>query len=141
PGSSDHKTRSDELTEMRIGFQVWAGVQDRRLKEWHKQWMFKIYTDLAAGAGKVAAERGIDLVLIREDVTQDAADSSELVQRLLLQKVLYYDGKLDITDRVLAVANEGFLKRGGPDSIKFGSAEVDDKLRLGTGAQMADAKR
>ena len=141
PGSADYKKRSAKLREMRVEFQVWATIKQQELRDWHKEWMLKIYKDLQSAAGRVASERGIDLVLIREDVSEEAADSNELVQRLLVQKVLYYDGKLDITDAVVAVANEAFLKRGGPDSIKFGTAKLDDRTMGQPETRLTDARK
>jgi Skp family chaperone for outer membrane proteins len=117
PDSADYKERRDQITELEVQFQVWAGVKDQQLKDSHKEWLLHIYTDIRAAVKKVAQEQGVDLVLTFEDVTEDAPDSKALRQQLLLEKVIYFDTRLDLTEAVLKQVNSSY---GGPDTIQLG---------------------
>jgi Skp family chaperone for outer membrane proteins len=117
PDTADYKERRDQITELEVRFQVWAGTKDQQLKDSHKEWLLRIYTDIRAAVQKVAQEQGIDLVLTYEDVTEEAPDSKALRQQLLLEKVIYFDTRLDLTESVLNEVNSSY---GGPDTIQLG---------------------
>lgn len=116
PGSQDYKSRRSELTEMQIQFEVWARVNEQELRDSHKQWLLKIYHDVRDAVAEVAEQQSIDVVLTYETVTDDAPDSEALRQQLLLEKVFYYEGRLDLTDRVVERVNARYK---GPESIRI----------------------
>lgn len=138
PGTTDYKERRDQITELEIRFQIWAGTKDQQLKDAHKEWLLRIYTDIRAAVQKVAQEQGIDLVLTFEEVTEDAPDSKALRQQLLLEKVIYFDTRLDLTETVL---NEVNSKYTGPDTIQLGLGQPRPESTAPSAPRVADVRK
>ena len=102
PATPDFEQRERILIEAEISFQVWLEVQERRLKSEHKNWLVQIYNSVEQVISKLAADRGIDLVLTYNDLDPNAPDSVAFKQQILLRTVLFASERSDLTDAVLA---------------------------------------
>lgn len=111
PGTPEYKQKQSELREAEVRFKAWGETEDENLKDAHKQSLLEIYDDVRTVVATLAKEKGIDLVLTYDRLTESAPDSESLRRQILLQKVLYYNPTLDITDAALAALNEQFRKK------------------------------
>jgi len=127
PGTPDHKERYEQMVRADVEFQVWLGMQDRFLKDEHMRRLRQIYEDVRLAVKAVADKRGLELVLTFDQLTTEAPDSVALRQQILLQKVIYFSDRIDVTTEVLQTVNESYLKKGGAESLKLGSAQEPQK--------------
>lgn len=121
PGSPDFTRREEDLVRAEIEFQVWLEMQERRLKGQHKQSLQQIYRDTRQAVAKLAAERRIDLVLTYDELEDEAPDSVAFKQQILLKKVIFASGRIDLTETVLAMVNSEYRKRGGAAAMNLDS--------------------
>jgi len=121
PGSADHRRRQDELMQAEIKFQVWLEVQERRLKQQHKQWLERIYQDVQKTVADVARQRGIDLVLTYSDVQDDAPDSIAYKQQILMRTVIYANQRSDLTNEIISLLDAEYQRRGGAAALQLTS--------------------
>lgn len=117
PDSADFVRREEELTKTEIEFQVWSKTMEKKLKGDHLRWMRKIYRNTQETIAAIARERNIALVLTYDELADDAPDSVALRQQILLQKVIYHDDRVDITNEVLNRLNDAYQKQGGLRSM------------------------
>lgn len=142
PGTPDFKERDRTLVRLEMEYQVWLGFEQRMLRDEHMRRLMQIYEDTQSAVRGVAESRGIDLVLTYDRLSADAPDSVSMRQQILLQKVIYANDKIDLTQPVLEQLNRAYQERGGIDSLKFGAAdaqrqnaitEADDAIKVATG--------
>lgn len=127
PDTPDFQQREEALIEAEIGFQVWLEVQERRLKNEHKNWLVEIYKNVEQVIAKLAADRGIDLVLTYNDLDLGAPDSVAFKQQILLRTVLYASNRSDLTTSVIAKLDADYQKRGGPNTLRLGNIQSKPK--------------
>lgn len=120
PGTTDYRDREESLIKSEMEFQVWLDFEERRLKDEHKRWLQSIYADATAAVAKLAAERGVDLVLTFNALEDDAPDSVAYKQQILLRTVVYANGRADLTEGVVAAMDADYQKRGGPATLQTG---------------------
>lgn len=127
PGTAEFKQKQLELREAELRYKVWGETEDENLKDAHKQSLLEIYDDIRRTVAMLAQEKGIDVVLTYDRLTESAQDSESLRRQILLQKVLYYNPSIDITETTLAALNEQFRKkqsgqsRGGSNAPPAGA--------------------
>jgi Skp family chaperone for outer membrane proteins len=68
-------------------------------------WTEKMYMGILDVVGRVAKEKGYDLVLDKDEIELPAASATELMLIIRTHKVLYYSENLDITNEVLAAVD------------------------------------
>lgn len=124
PGTPDFDERYRTLAHLEAEYQVWLGFEQRMLREEHMRRLMQIYEDTQSAVRGVAESRGIDLVLTYDRLSADAPDSVSMRQQILLQKVIYANDKIDLTQPVLEQLNRAYQERGGMDSLKFGAADA-----------------
>lgn len=119
PDSADFKTRDKDFKKMLFDYRVWEALEQDNLANQHKMWVLKTYDTINSAVEKVAASRGIQLVITTESIETAGADSKAILGQILSRKVVYAHPALNITQEVLSGLNADFSKAGGPDSIKF----------------------
>lgn len=130
PTSQDYTQRENEMLKAEVEFQVWSTVEEKRLKNEHKQWLRRIYSDTQRVIGDIARSRGYELVLTYDRLMEDAPDSTALRQQILLQKVIYYNEQMDITDEVLTRLNGEYASQNQGGSRPLSSqSPVDESSR------------
>jgi len=124
PGSADYKSREEELVRAEINYQVWAEVQDRRLKAEHKSWLERIYKDTQETVSKIASDRGIDLVLTYRDLDPGAPDSVAFKQQILLRTVIYANKRVDLTEETIRLLDGDYRQKGGPAILQLNQTGI-----------------
>ena len=81
----------------------------------------QIYNSVEQVISKLAADRGIDLVLTYNDLDPNAPDSVAFKQQILLRTVLFASERSDLTDAVLAKLDADYQKRGGANTLRLGN--------------------
>jgi Skp family chaperone for outer membrane proteins len=120
PDSAEYRKRSGELKTLVINYQAWLTGERESLKDAHRRWIERTYADITKAVEQVAKSKGLQLVLTREELETNVDDVTVLQKQILNRKVLYYEASMDISDSVLAAANDAFAKAGGAGAIKFG---------------------
>ncbi len=142
PRTPDFDERRSALVRLEMEYQVWLGFEQRMLRDEHMRRLIQIYEDTQSAVRGVAESRGIDLVLTYDRLSADAPDSVSMRQQILLQKVIYANDRIDLTQPVLEQLNRAYQERGGMDSLKFGAAnsrrqgsitDADDAVKVATG--------
>ena len=80
-------------------------MQQKALK--YQRWLEDLYVDILRGTGKVAKQKGLDLVVEKDEVEFPALSIDNAMLAIRTHKVLYNGGCLDITDEVIAWLDEG----------------------------------
>lgn len=109
PGSDAFRDRTKELAMLQAELQWFVDSEGQRVEKGLGASLKEIYLDIKTAAGQVAEERGIDIVLASDQLPDAEPDSSAQVrQQILLQKVVYWNPRVDITDAVVARLNENY---------------------------------
>jgi Skp family chaperone for outer membrane proteins len=99
--SEDYLKQSQTLAERKAHFSARREFLDRQIRLKQELWMQKAYGQVVRATREVAAEKGLSLVLVKDD--PNTAPESEGIRRVIAtQKVLYCDGCPDITPEVQA---------------------------------------
>ena len=131
PDSKEFAELEQEVTRLEAEYEVWATVQEKSLKADHKRWLMRIYNNVRQAVAETAAASKIELVLTYDKLTDDAPDSIALRQQILLQKIIYFNERIDLTDAVLARVNETYEKAGGAASLQLSAVFPADDLPAG----------
>jgi len=75
--------------------------QDFSIKQ--QQWTEQLYQEILVAIEKVAKEKGLDVVLAKEEYQFPSATTNDLVLTIKTSKVLYSGEEMDITSDVLTV--------------------------------------
>ena len=113
PGSQAYVDRSDELTRLEVEYEVWLSINERQLKREHKHSLVRIYDRVRSVVKEMADSRQIDVVLTYDEIDDSAPDSNAMRQQILLQKVLYAQDRVDLTESVLQRLNEQYGQQIG----------------------------
>ncbi len=119
PGSADFATREEALIQAEVEFQAWLEIQQRRLKQRHKDWLRSIYNDVQTVIARISEQRGIDLVLTYNDIEDDAPDSVAFKQQILLRSVIYAKDRVNLTSITVEMLDAEYQRRGGPASLSL----------------------
>ena|GEM_PF-1063589 len=133
PESAEFTQLEQEITRMEIEYEVWAAHQEQALKRDHKRWLMRIYKDVKDAVAQIALSSKIDLVLTYDQLTEDAPDSIALRQQILLQKIIYFDDRIDLTQAVLSQVNAKYEADGGAAGLRLGLTSSFDE-RSGAGS-------
>ena len=63
-------------------------------------WTEKMYLEVLNAVGKIAKQKGYDLVLEKDEIELPAASATELMLIIRTHKVLYNNDDMDITSEV-----------------------------------------
>jgi Skp family chaperone for outer membrane proteins len=101
-GSDDYLARAKQILTGRASLQAQQDFYKQRgmLKE--QQWTEEVYKDILKIIAEVAKEKGIDIVLERDEPEFPLSNYTELMTVISTHKVLYSSGCEDISDEVLA---------------------------------------
>ncbi|MHC4630310.1 MAG: OmpH/Skp family outer membrane protein [Planctomycetota bacterium] len=80
-------------------------MQQKALK--YQRWVEDLYVDILRGTGEVAKQKGLDLVVEKDEVEFPALSVDNAMLAIRTHKVLYNGGCQDITDEVIAWLDEG----------------------------------
>lgn len=117
PASKDYAERRDQIMSTQIEYRIWLEVEEARLKEEHMAWLRVIYDDVRSAVTEMAEQRSLDLVLTYDELSPEVPDSLALRREILLKKVLYFSGRVDLSETVLEQLSAAYAKRGGAASL------------------------
>ncbi|MBU0718029.1 MAG: OmpH family outer membrane protein, partial [Planctomycetes bacterium] len=106
PGTADYRARSKELALLEAEMQYFIESKGAEIEQGLAESLRSIYDDIHATVQVVAEDRGIDIVLAADQMPSEAPQApTQVRQQILLQKVLYWTPRVDLTDDVVARLN------------------------------------
>ncbi len=99
-GSKDHLDFARLGMEKEALLNVSEDFYDQEISLKAQQWTEQLYKEIIASSEKIAKEKGLDMVLAKQDFE---IPTVQLFTFLKLNNLLYYAKELDITNEVLAV--------------------------------------
>jgi Skp family chaperone for outer membrane proteins len=99
--SDDYLRQSETLAEKKAHFNAHRELLDRQIRLKQEVWSQKAYRRIAQATRDVAGERGLSLVLVKDD-PNNVPETDGIRGIIATQKVLYCDGCPDITPDVQA---------------------------------------
>ncbi len=100
PSSSDHLKQSETLAEKKAHYSAHKDLLDRQILLKQQVWTQKAYAEIVRVIREVAVEKGLPLVLVRDDPNLPGLEAVSAL--IATQKVLYCGGCPDITPEVQA---------------------------------------
>ena len=101
PGTADYLQRMQPIIEKKAQLEAQQEYVNQQRMLDNKLWMEKLYQETLKIVGKLAQEKGLDLVLERTE-PEFPISSDELMATFSTHKVLYAAGAVDLTDEVVA---------------------------------------
>jgi Skp family chaperone for outer membrane proteins len=100
--SSDYLAQRKEVINKRINLETQQAFnkEEAILKEY--KWRKEFYQDILRITSELAEQKGLDVVLEKDEIDILALSVNEFNQTMLTHKVLYSGGCMDITDEVMA---------------------------------------
>lgn len=109
PGSDAYRTRSLELAQLEAEMQWFMETEANRVEQQLASSLKSIYKDIQAAVAEIAKEKGIDIVLAADELPATPAENTRQArQEIMLQKVVYWQPKVDITDDVVERLNSKY---------------------------------
>jgi Skp family chaperone for outer membrane proteins len=104
-GTDDYLKLTKDISEKK----GYLDGQQQYYREYFKQkdqiWTEKTYVEILDAVGKIAKQKGYDLVLEKDEIELPAASATELMLIIRTHKVLYYNEDMDFTSDVLAAVD------------------------------------
>ena len=100
--SSDYLAQRKELIDKRASLQAQQDFNKEQaiLKEY--RWSKELYNDILQITSDLAEQKGLDLVLEKDEIDVLALSVNEISEAIRTHKVLYSGGCVDISDEVVA---------------------------------------
>lgn len=105
PEGSDYERLSRELMEKAMMLKAKDNFFQQDIMIRQERWTENAFKQVLAATEKVAKDKGVDIVLAKEDYQWPSRSANELAIVMRTSKVLYYAAGLDITDAVLSAWN------------------------------------
>ena len=100
-GSEDYLKLFRQGTEKQALLEVAEKFYEQEMNLKAQSWTEQLYKEIISATEKVAKEKGLDLILARDDLA--SASTREIMTLIRTSKVLYNSEDMDITEDVLAV--------------------------------------
>lgn len=101
-GSEDYITMAGQYEEKKAIMEAKNAFYEEKVTSQMQMWTEELYKSLLIVVDKVAQQKGVDLVLAKEQLDLPAPSLRDFMLTIKTQKVLYNNPKMDITDEVLA---------------------------------------
>lgn len=112
--SPQYQAENQKLLQKAIEYDAWAKMVQLDAARRQKQEMVSLFDKIQVAIGKVATEKGIDLVITdqRPEIPDDLEkiNMDQLRGLILGRSVLFSSGKLDITQDVVTRLNADYAK-------------------------------
>ncbi len=106
PGTKEFEDRRKQFVMLEAELQWFVETEGQKIEEGLAQSLREIYDDIQAVVRDVADERGIDVVLAADRLPNEPARSPmQARQQIVLQKVVYWNPRVDITEEVVVRLN------------------------------------
>lgn len=130
PGTEAYRARLKDLAMMQAELKWYTEVEGQRIEKGLASSLREIFEDIRRAIHAIAEERGLDIVIASDRLPKDGpTDPGQVRQQILLQKVLYWSPKTDITEEVISRLNanyKGPATSGSGGSTAPKAAPADD---------------
>lgn len=100
--STDYQAQREDCINKRAGLETRQAIYKERAVLKDYRWRKKIYQDMLRITSELAEQKGLDVVLEKNEIDIPALSINEFNQTIITHKVLYSGGCTDITDEVMA---------------------------------------
>ena len=100
--SSDYLAQRKEVINKRAGLDARQTINKEQIVLKEYRWRKKFYQDILRITCELAEQKGLDVVLEKDEIDILALSVNEFNQTMITHKVLYSGGCIDITDEVMA---------------------------------------
>ncbi len=107
-GSKQYDQTLNEMQRLSIEGKAYLEYQDAMALREHRNLTKDMYDEIKAMIARMAAQRGVDLVLQKDAGDLETENTQELLRRIYNHKVLYTADRLDITESVLVALNQAY---------------------------------
>ncbi len=104
--SSDYLSQRKELIDKKASLQAQQDFNKEQMVLKEYKWSKELYNDILQITSELAEEKGLDLVLEKDEIDVLALRVNEISDTIRTHKVLYSGGCVDITDEVVARLNK-----------------------------------
>ena len=129
PGTDEFRARRKQIALMEAELQWFVESEGQKVEKGLAESLRSIYGDIQTAVREIAQEKGVDVVLAADQLPAETPDSANQVrQHILLQKVLFWNPSVDLTDEVVTHLNTRY-KASAPASgpITIESAQIKPK--------------
>ncbi len=101
-GSDDHISLTQQFVEKKAILEAKNSFYEEKVTAQMQSWTEELYKQFLVIVDNIAQQKGIDLVLSKEDLDLPAPSLRDFMLTIKTKKVLFNNPKLDITAEVLA---------------------------------------
>lgn len=116
PGTEDYAKRQEEIMILETRLKSYEQSEGAKLEREIAASLRKLFDDIKRMVSVVASEKGYDVVLAAEQLPAEIPDANVLKNQILMQKVLYFSPRVDLTAEVTSRLNSEYqaLKAKSP---------------------------
>lgn len=104
-GSDDYISLTQQFVEKKAILEAKNTFYEEKVTAQMQNWTEELYKELMVVVDKVAQQKGVDLVLAKDQLDLPAPSLRDFMLTIKTKKVLFNNPKLDITEEVLAGMN------------------------------------
>lgn len=109
PGTTEFDQRRKQLALYEAEHEWFVDTEGQKIEAGFAELLRMIYDDIKRVVGEVAEERGIDVVFAADRLPDEPVASATAARRqIMLQKVIYWSPRVDITEEVIARLNAAY---------------------------------
>lgn len=108
PGTKDFLKRQEEIMILEARLKFYEQSEGVKLEMAIASSLRTLFEDIKRMVSIVATERGFDVVLAAEQLPAQIPDANALKNQILMQKVLYFNPRVDLTSEVSARLNSEY---------------------------------
>lgn len=114
PGTDEFRERRKELAMLEAQLQYFIDSESKQVEQELADSLRSIFDDVQAVIREVAMEKGIDVVLAADRMPDASGENpTQVRQTIVLQKVLYWSPRVDMTADVVARLNAKYKAPAG----------------------------
>jgi Skp family chaperone for outer membrane proteins len=117
-GSDEYLKLLKDIAEKKAYLESQKTYYQEQFKVRDQSWTEKMYLEILDVVGRIAKQKGYDLVLEKDEIELPATSATELMLIIRTHKVLYNNEDMDITNEVLAAVDSQQAGAAGSDSTK-----------------------
>ena len=112
PGTDEYRERTKQLTLLEAELKWFVETEGQKVERGLAMSLRNIFDDIQSAIREIAQEQRIDVVLAYDKAPEETPESATQVrQYILLQKVLFWSPRVDLTDDVIARLNAKYKAR------------------------------
>lgn len=128
PGTEEFRKRMKEIALMDAELKWYVESEGQKVEKGLAESLKSIYNDIQTATREVAEEKKIEIVLASDVLPPDTPDSpQQLRQHILLQKVIYWNPSVDLTEEVVARLNAKYKSGGAASPLSIEDVKIKPK--------------